>query len=236
MVEELGLTLKMAHKSHVHADHVTAGHALRQRTGCQTAVARVSGAEGADRLLEDGDAIRFGLQALEVRATPGHTAGCLSFVNATTPMVFSGDALLIRGCGRTDFQGGCSKTLYRSVRDKIFSLPEDTLVYPAHDYRGRTVSSVREEKLYNPRLGGGRSEAQFVDIMSQLNLAYPRRIDEALPLNMRMGAPLGDIVETPPESDPNAPEWPIHWGRLRGRPMWLHSGWPSARTAFALLM
>ena len=92
VVEELGLTLKMALESHVHADHVTAGHALRQRTGCQTAVARVSGAEGADRLLEDGDAIRFGLQALEVRATPGHTAGCLSFVNATTPMVFSGDA------------------------------------------------------------------------------------------------------------------------------------------------
>ncbi len=209
VIGELGLTLRMAIESHVHADHVTAGHALRQKTGCQVAVARAAGALGADRFLEDGDAVRFGLQALEVRATPGHTLGCLSYVNATSPMVFTGDALLIRGCGRTDFQGGCAKTLFRSVRDKLFSLSEDTLVYPAHDYRGRTVSSIREEKLYNPRLGGGRTESQFVGIMEQLNLAYPRKIDMALPLNMRMGAPEEGNEHIEARSVVQEADWPV---------------------------
>ena len=187
LIGELGLKLVMSLETHVHADHVTAGDILRARTGCTLGVSKASGARRADRYFEDGDAIRFGLQALEVRSTPGHTGGCVSYVSATTPMVFTGDALLIRGCGRTDFQAGCPKTLYRSVRDKLFSLQDHTLVYPAHDYKGRTVSSIREERNYNPRLRVGTSEIEFVGIMGALNLAYPRKIDVALPSNMESG-------------------------------------------------
>jgi sulfur dioxygenase len=201
-VQELGLRLVMSLETHVHADHVTAGDILRARSGCCLGVSQASGARRADRYFEDGDAIRFGLQALEVRSTPGHTAGCIAYVNATTPMVFTGDALLIRGCGRTDFQGGCAKTLFRSVRDKLFSLKDSTLVYPAHDYKGRTVSSIREEKVYNPRLKSGTSEAEFVCTMDQLNLAYPRRIDVSLPANMESGMSQAGAVLGPVETSP----------------------------------
>lgn len=187
IVEQLGLKLVMSLETHVHADHITAACELRSATGCRLAVSRVSGAQGADRLLDDGDAIRFGGQVIEVRSTPGHTNGCVSYVSAMKPIVFTGDALLIRGCGRTDFQSGDASTLYRSVREKLFSLPDDTLVYPAHDYRGHTVSSIGEERLYNPRLREATTEGEFVAIMEELNLAYPRQIDVAMPANMCSG-------------------------------------------------
>ncbi|MCB9683211.1 MAG: MBL fold metallo-hydrolase [Alphaproteobacteria bacterium] len=209
LLDELGLTLTYVLETHVHADHVTSAALLRARTGCKVVVPRRGAVQGADVEVDDGDAIRFGLQALEVRATPGHTSGCVSYVHASGDRVFTGDALLIRGCGRTDFQEGDARTLYRSVRDKLFSLDPSTLVYPAHDYRGRTVSSIREEMLYNPRLGGGRSEDAFVAIMDELHLAYPRKIDVAVPANRRAGVMDDDEAERLDQHTLDADDWPV---------------------------
>ena len=139
--------------------------------------------------IEHGDIISFGAQGnpiiLEVRATPGHTDGCVSYV--CDNMVFTGDALLIRACGRTDFQQGSSEKLFDSVRNQLFVLPDETFVYPAHDYKGRTVSTIGEEKALNPRLGMAKSKEEFVEIMNNLKLDYPKRIDEALPANLKCG-------------------------------------------------
>jgi len=119
----------------------------------------------------------------------GHTEGCVSFVADDESFVMTGDALLIKGCGRTDFQGGSAETLYDSVHTQLFSLPESCIVYPAHDYNGRTESSIGSEKSENPRLGGNKSKDEFVDIMANLKLAYPKKIDVAVPANMRCGVP-----------------------------------------------
>jgi glyoxylase-like metal-dependent hydrolase (beta-lactamase superfamily II)/rhodanese-related sulfurtransferase len=207
ILAQLGLKLVHTLETHVHADHVTASALLRSRTGCRVVVPRAGGTEGADVEVDDGDAIRFGLVALEVRATPGHTNGCVSYVNSAQDHVFTGDALLIRGCGRTDFQEGDAHTLYRSVRDKLFSLPPDALVWPAHDYKGRTCSSIREEKLYNPRLGGGRTEEEFVAIMANLDLAWPRKMDVAVPANRRLG--LLAEEPSPAEARADVEAWPV---------------------------
>jgi sulfur dioxygenase len=187
LIEELGLQLKYSLETHIHADHVTGSGVLRQRLGCKVGVSRNAGATFPDMLLSEGDAVRFGNYALEVRETPGHTNSCVTYVTNDQRMAFTGDALLIRGCGRTDFQQGDARKLYRSVHEKIFTLPDETLVYPGHDYRGRTVSSVWEEKALNPRLGGRIDEEAFVKIMANLKLAYPKKIDEALPANLRCG-------------------------------------------------
>jgi rhodanese-related sulfurtransferase len=135
---------------------------------------------------------------LQVRETPGHTEGCLTYVCDDPLMAFTGDALLIRSCGRTDFQHGSASELYRSVSEQIFSLPDETLVYPAHDYKGRTVTSVREETRLNPRLGAGKSEREFVHIMHELRLPYPRKIDLALPANLRCGVPQPEAHQAVP--------------------------------------
>lgn len=119
----------------------------------------------------------------------GHTAGCVSFVADDESFVMTGDALLINGCGRTDFQGGSAETLYDAVHNQLFSLPESCTVYPAHDYNGKTESSIGSEKANNPRLGGGKSKAEFVEIMDNLKLAYPKKIDVAVPANLRCGFP-----------------------------------------------
>jgi len=187
LISDLGLTLKYALDTHVHADHVTASGALRDRLGARTVLSERAGVGCADELVKDGDVIRFGRHGLEVRETPGHTSGCLTYVTLDRAMAFTGDALLIRGCGRTDFQQGSAPTLYRSIHDKVFSLPGTTLIYPAHDYRGRTVTTVDEELRCNPRLGGGASQAAFVAIMNDLKLAYPKHIDRALPRNQHCG-------------------------------------------------
>jgi rhodanese-related sulfurtransferase len=157
-------------------------------------VAAEGGASCGDVPVRDGDRVSFGRHTLVVRTTPGHTDGCLSFVlehesrgAGHEPMVFTGDALLIRGCGRTDFQQGNPHTLYRSVHDKLLTLPPRTLVYPGHDYQGRTVSTVAEELEHNPRLGGGKTEAEFVAIMNGLQLAEPKRIDVAVAANLNCG-------------------------------------------------
>jgi glyoxylase-like metal-dependent hydrolase (beta-lactamase superfamily II) len=152
-IHELGLDLLWTLDTHVHADHVTGAWLLKQRLGSRIAIAAAGGAEGADRLLKHGDVVAFGARTLEVRATPGHTDGCLTYVLDDHTRAFTGDAILVRGCGRTDFQQGDAKNLYHSIKGQIFTLPDDCLLFPGHDYRGATVTSVDEEKRYNPRIG-----------------------------------------------------------------------------------
>ncbi len=188
-VKELGLNLVYGVNTHAHADHITGTGLLKQKVdGLQSVISAASGAMG-DIKIGDGDRIVFGSRFIEARATPGHTAGCLSYVADDQSFVLTGDAMLIMGCGRTDFQGGSAETLYNSVHTKLFSLPDATLVYPAHDYQGRTESSIGNEKENNPRLGGGKTMEDFVEIMASLNLPYPKKIDVAVPANMRCGVP-----------------------------------------------
>ena len=192
LLQELGLTLKLVVDTHAHADHVTAAWLLKQKTGCQIASAAVINAEYVDLPLHHGQ--RFGVKGveLEARATPGHTDGCMSYVLADQSMVFTGDALLIRGCGRSDFQQGNPHTLYHSITEQLFSLPDSCQVYPAHDYNGRTQSSIGEERAFNARVGGQANESDFVGYMDALRLPHPKRIDEAVPANLRSGKPPED--------------------------------------------
>ena len=187
LLRELDLKLVCTVDTHVHADHITAAWLLKQTHGSRIAIAAAAGATGADVALEPGDRIEFGSRAIEARATPGHTDGCMSFVLDDRSMVFTGDALLIRGAGRTDFQHGSARTLYQSVRRELFSLPDECLVYPAHDYRGLTASSIGEERRHNPRLGGERNESDFEGTMQNLGLAHPRQIEHAVPANLVCG-------------------------------------------------
>ncbi|CAA0816272.1 Persulfide dioxygenase ETHE1 homolog-mitochondrial [Striga hermonthica] len=191
LVKELGLKLIYAINTHVHADHVTGTGLLKSKyPGVKSIISKASNAR-ADLFVEPGDRICFGDLFLEVRATPGHTQGCVTYVTGDGPnqpqprIAFTGDALLIRGCGRTDFQGGSSEQLYKSVHSQIFTLPKDTFVYPAHDYKGFSVSTVGEEMLHNPRLT--KDEETFKNIMANLNLSYPKMIDIAVPANMVCG-------------------------------------------------
>ena len=188
-LEELSLKLVAVVETHLHADHITGGGELRARTGAKFCVSLRGGVEGADVCLDDGDLIGFGPFALEARATPGHTNTCISYYVPAARMIFTGDTLLVRGCGRTDFQEGDPAALYRSVHERIFSLPGDTLIYPGHDYNGRTVTTVAEELAYNPRLGGGKSVEEFTTIMEGLDLSDPQKIDVAVPANLRCGLP-----------------------------------------------
>jgi glyoxylase-like metal-dependent hydrolase (beta-lactamase superfamily II) len=195
LLAELSLRLVATLETHVHADHVTAGGRLREALGSRVVVGSAAGVENADRALADGEVFQFGGSGgleLEARATPGHTAGCTSFVCHAERIAFTGDTLLIRGCGRTDFQQGDARTLFASVREKIFTLPDETLLYPGHDYRGRTVTTVAEEKAFNPRLGLARGVDDFTRIMAGLDLAYPKRIDVAVPANLVSG-----LIEKP---------------------------------------
>jgi sulfur dioxygenase len=189
LLKELGLHLLYVIETHVHADHITGGGRLRERTGAQFAVCATGEVEGADLPLCDGDQIKFGRHSLEVRYTPGHTNSCASFYLVEAGMVFTGDALFIRGCGRTDFQGGDASTLFHSVHQRILSLPPSTQIYPGHDYKGRTVTTVHEELAFNPRLGGGKTVEEFAAIMNNLNLAEPKKIQIAVPANQRCGVP-----------------------------------------------
>ena len=189
LIEELGLKLLYTLETHVHADHVTGAWMLQRRTGCQIALAAAAGAEGADRGLVHDDIVAFGGRRLMVRATPGHTNGCLTYVLDDHGAAFTGDCLLIRGSGRTDFQQGDPRQMYRSIREQIFTLPDAALLYPAHDYRGLTVTSVLEERRYNPRLGGDVGEGDFVGYMNNLGLAHPKKMDVAVPANLKCGRP-----------------------------------------------
>ncbi|MFO1310736.1 MAG: MBL fold metallo-hydrolase [Burkholderiales bacterium] len=189
LLRELGLTLVATLETHVHADHVTGAWLQKQGHGSAIAVSKDSGAQGADRYLAHGDRVAFGDRYLEVRATPGHTHGCVTYVLDDESMAFTGDCLLIRGSGRTDFQQGDARTMYRSVKSQILSLPPACLLYPAHDYRGLTVTSVAEERAFNPRLGGDIGERDFVGYMENLGLPHPKLMDIAVPANLRCGEP-----------------------------------------------
>jgi glyoxylase-like metal-dependent hydrolase (beta-lactamase superfamily II)/rhodanese-related sulfurtransferase len=183
------LRLLYALETHVHADHVTSAWLLKQRTGCRIALAAKSGAEGADRYLVQDDVVAFGERNLQVRETPGHTDGCLTYVLDDRSMAFTGDCLFVRGTGRTDFQQGDPHAMYRSVHGQIFTLPDTCLLYPAHDYRGLTVTSVREERRFNPRLGSEIGEGDFTGYMNNLGLAHPKKMDLAVPANLKCGRP-----------------------------------------------
>lgn len=186
LIEELGLKLKYVLDTHIHADHVTGAGEIRNRLeGVKTVVPKNANVPCADILLGDGEEITFGTFPVRAIETPGHTDASLSYL--CEGMVFTGDALLIRGTGRTDFQSGSAEDLYESVTGKLFHLPPETKVYPAHDYKGFTSSTIEMEKKHNPRLGGGKSKADFVNIMSNLKLAYPKKIDLALPANQACG-------------------------------------------------
>jgi sulfur dioxygenase len=201
LLRELGLRLLATLDTHVHADHVTAAWLLHQRVGSQILLSAAAGAVGANRQLQQGDHIAFGGRFVEARATPGHTNGCLTYVLDDRSMAFTGDTLLIRGCGRTDFQQGNAERLHASVHKQIFSLPPACLIYPGHDYRGLTVSSVAEEKQFNPRLGGQASVGDFAGYMHNLGLPHPKLIDLAVPANLRCGEP-AQGTPLPP-----APSW-----------------------------
>ncbi|MBS0326637.1 MAG: MBL fold metallo-hydrolase [Proteobacteria bacterium] len=199
LIRELGLALVATIDTHVHADHVTGAWLLKQRLGSAIAISAASGATGADRSLAHGDRIAFGARSLEVRATPGHTSGCITLVLDDESAAFTGDCLLIRGSGRTDFQQGDPRAMYRSVRSQILTLPSACLLYPAHDYRGLTVTSVAEERTFNPRLGGEAAESDFVGYMKNLGLPHPKLIDIALPANLACGRPSDEHA---PRADP----------------------------------
>jgi sulfur dioxygenase len=189
LVDELGLRLTHVFETHVHADHVTGAGDLRARTGAKTFGARLGGPACADEGLGEGDMVAVGGVTFRALATPGHTSSCLSYLLSPCEpgRVLTGDALLIRGCGRTDFQQGDAGTLFDSVREKLFALPDATRIYPAHDYRGMRVSTVGEEKAHNPRLRLATSKAEFVAIMSALDLPPPAKIAEAVPANLACG-------------------------------------------------
>jgi glyoxylase-like metal-dependent hydrolase (beta-lactamase superfamily II)/rhodanese-related sulfurtransferase len=191
LLEELGLTLLYTLDTHCHADHVTGAWLMQQALGSKIGISGRYGAlvSGADYLLDQGDRVRFGDRYLEVRATPGHTDGCLTYVLDDHTMAFTGDCLLIRSAGRCDFQQGNASTMYHSITKQIFSLPDSCLIYPAHDYSGRTVSTVGEEKQYNPRIGGQADERDFVGYMDNLGLPHPKKIDQAIPANCVCGRP-----------------------------------------------
>lgn len=185
LIKDLGLDLKYILDTHVHADHITGMSKLKDSfNNAQMVIYKDSGNICADIFSKEGDEFKFGDKSVKVLHTPGHTNGCVSYY--TDGMVFTGDALLIRGTGRTDFQQGSSENLYDSVTQKLFTLPDETIVYPGHDYKGFTSSTIYEEKTLNPRLAN-KTKEEFVEIMKNLNLPYPRKIKESVPANINCG-------------------------------------------------
>lgn len=188
-----GFNLVYGVNTHAHADHITGTGLLKQKyvnengTTMQSVISKASGAH-ADVLLDHGDKICFGNRYITAKSTPGHTGGCMSFIADDESFCLTGDTLLIQGCGRTDFQSGNAAQLYESVHTQLFApLPDTCVVYPAHDYKGRTSSTIGTEQSTNPRLTKPREE--FVELMGNLNLSYPKKLDVAVPANMRCGVP-----------------------------------------------
>ncbi len=186
VINALGCQLKFSLETHVHADHITASGKLREMLTIQTGVSELCGASTADIQLNDSDVLMLGNHKIKVIATPGHTIGSVSFL--CNERLFTGDTLLINGCGRTDFQGGSAANLFDSITKKILTLPDETLIYPGHDYNGRRVSSVSQEKATNLRIAG-KTKNEFIELMSNLNLPKPKLIDIAVPANRMCGIP-----------------------------------------------
>ena len=186
---EEGVKILFGVNTHAHADHITGTGILKTKVdGLKSIISKASTAK-ADIHVENGDKITFGGRHVLACATPGHTEGCMSFLSDDETMVFTGDTLLIQGCGRTDFQGGSAANLYDSIHSKLFALPDECIVYPSHYYKGRFSSKVGDEKESNPRLGGTKTKEDFIEIMNNLNLSYPKKIDVAVPANLRCGVP-----------------------------------------------
>lgn len=186
LVRELGVRLTHVIETHVHADHVTAAGLIRERTGATTA-ASAAGAPCVDLQLVHGSTIQIGATTITALATPGHTDDSLSL--AVPGAVFTGDTLLVRGCGRADFQNGNAGQLHDSITGVLFALPDDTLVYPGHDYAGRTVSTIGEERRFNPRIAG-KTRDEFITVMAALNLPPPKKLAESVPANRACGGTL----------------------------------------------
>ena len=185
IINELGIELLYAIETHPHADHVTSSGKIRQTTGARIVFGESSGIQAIDISIADQQELALGNYQIKAIATPGHTSACTSYY--VDGMLFSGDTLLIRGCGRTDFQDGDPAHLYDSITQKLFTLGDETIVYPAHDYNGRTWSTIGEERKWNPRLGNNREKQSFVDLMNNLNLDLPKKINEAVPANTSVG-------------------------------------------------
>jgi sulfur dioxygenase len=188
VVTELDLKLVIAIDTHTHADHITALGGLRESTGCVTVMGEHTKAECVSYRVKEGEKLEASGVALKAMYTPGHTDESFSFYldHESHKAVFTGDVLLIRGSGRTDFQGGDPHQSWHSIIDKLFALPEETIVYPAHDYKGWTASSIGEERRHNPRLAG-RSESDYVELMHNLDLPNPKMMDVAVPANLACG-------------------------------------------------
>lgn len=185
LIEELGLKLRYCLETHVHADHITGTAKLRELTGCEGIVPENARVACANRAIADGEVLKLGEIEIKAIATWGHTDSHMSYL-VNQDRVLTGDSLFIRGCGRTDFQSGNPGLMYDSVTQKLFTLPDETLVYPGHDYRGYTVSTIAEEKKYNPRFAG-KDRSSFITQMNNLNLPNPKKMAEAVPANQKCG-------------------------------------------------
>lgn len=188
LIKELGLDLRFVIETHIHADHATSSGEFRRDFGAKVIASKGGGQGGVDKYLDHNEELVLKNFTLKGIYTPGHTNSCMCFYlnHSKVSAVFTGDTVLIRGCGRTDFQEGSNETLWNSVKNNIFTLPDETIIYPGHDYKGRMSSSVLEEKNLNPRLGGNVSYEEFCHIMDNLNLSYPKKIDKVLPLNKKI--------------------------------------------------
>ena len=217
LIRELGLNVRYVLDTHCHADHVTGAWLMREVLNARTVLSGRCGADNVDIAVGHGDVLAFGNCSLTVRATPGHTDGCVTYVTNNEDMAFTGDCLMIRGAGRTDFQAGDIPEMWRSIHEQIFTLPDDCFIYPGHDYYGRTVSTVLEEKKFNPRIGGDAREEDFTGYMENMNLPHPKLIDIALPANMKSGRPVDDQLPGEVSWGPvtmtfaGVPEIPADW-------------------------
>ena len=185
VITKLGLNLKYIFETHVHADHVTAASELKNKTSAKICYGELAGVEGADILFKDGEKFYLGENEIVVHHTPGHTSGCVSYY--VDGYIFTGDTLFIEGTGRTDFQGGSSSDIYDSVRKKIFSYSDDTIVYPAHNYNGFIYSTVGHEKKFNPNVGNEISKDTFIENEKSKDRPYPKKFDIAVPANLKCG-------------------------------------------------
>jgi len=187
LIRELGLSLRYTLETHIHADHITGSGILRSALNSMVLVHENCRSKCPDVLLKDGDRLPLGGSRIDVIHTPGHTDSDVSYL--IPGMAFTGDSLLIRSCGRTDYQSGDAGTLFDSITRRLFTLPGDTIVYPGHDYNGRACSTIAEEKAYNPQLGNGTSRNKFISIMQNLQIEQPLSIHDTLPSNLQCGLP-----------------------------------------------